>query len=118
MEFVAQPFESPTDAGEIMENLQAVFDALKPARLGKYQWRQMDPQRTHNELCEIWALVTKYPGCTLRFIAKKLDISLSRSKRLVDLLLKSGTLIRAAGSYRTLRAPIPLITIRGDTDDR
>ncbi len=87
-----------------------VFEALKPARLTKYQWRQIDPQRLHNELREVWALVTKYPGCSLRFIAKEIDVPLSRSKRLVDRLLQSGTLIRVAGKVGTLRAPIPFIT--------
>lgn len=95
-----------------MEDQQAAFEALKPARLSKYQWRQMDPQRLHNELREVWALATEYPGCTLRFITKELDIPLSRSKRLVDLLLQSGTLIRATGKIGTLQAQIWLITIK------
>jgi len=55
-----------------------VFETLRPARLTKYQWQRMDPQRLHNELREVWALVTEHPGCTLRFIAKEVDVPLSR----------------------------------------
>lgn len=88
------------------------FGRLKPTRLTKYQWRQMKTQRLHNELRDVWALVTQHPGCTLRFIANELDVTLSRSKRLVDLLLRSGTLIRDAGRFGTLRVSIPLVTKR------
>jgi hypothetical protein len=92
------------------------FGRLKPTRLTKCQWQQMDPLRLHNELRKAWALVTQYPGCTLRFIANELDVTLSRSKRLVDLLLRSGTLIRDAGRFGTLRVSIPLVTVRKGTD--
>ncbi len=88
------------------------FEKLKPTRMTKHHWRQMNPQRLHDELREVWALVTEHPGCSLRFIARKLDVTLNRSKRLVDLLLRSGTLIRDAGKTGTLRASIPLITVR------
>lgn len=89
-----------------------LFEALKPTRLTKYQWQQMDSQRLHNELREIWALVTENPGCTLRFIANELDVTLGRSKRLVDKLLQSGNLIRDAGKHGSLRVSIPLVTVR------
>ena len=102
---------STTDKDKFDPAQNSDFERLKPTRLTKYQWRQMNPQRLHNELREIWALVTKHPGCSLRFIANELDITLSRSKRLVDLLLRSGTLIRDAGRIGTLRVSIPLITI-------
>lgn len=63
---MARPFEDQANAEEkglqMMKNAQAIFDALRPMRLGKYQWRQRDPQRLHNELREVWALVTKAPG--------------------------------------------------------
>lgn len=94
-----------------------LFERLKPARLTKHQWQQMDPLRLHNELRDVWALVTQHPGCTLRFIASELDVTLNRSKRLVDLLLRSGTLIRDAERFGTLRVSIPLITVRKGTDE-
>ncbi len=71
----------------------------------------MDPQCLHDDLREVWALVTKRPGISLRVIAQELDVTVSRSKRLVDLLLQSGTLIRDTGKTGTLRVSIPLITI-------
>lgn len=92
-------------------NNQLQLEILKPARLTKYQWEQMDPQRLHNELRDVWALVTDNPGCSLRFIARQLDVPVSRSKKLVDLLLKSGTLIRTKGKVGTLQASIPMITM-------
>lgn len=92
------------------------FGRLKPARLTQYQWQQMKIKRLHNELRDVWALVTQHPGCTLRFIASELGVTLSRSKRLVDLLLQSGTLIRDAGRFGTLRVSIPLIPARKGTD--
>lgn len=92
------------------------FEALKPKRLTKCQWQQMDPVRLHNEFREVWALVSVHPGCTLRFIAKELDISLSRSKRLVDRLIQGKTLIRDTGKFGTLQAPIPLIYLPNEVE--
>ncbi len=76
-----------------------------------YQWQQMNKQRLHNDLREVWALVTERPGISLRKIGEKLDMTHWHVRRLVKLLLKSGTLTRGnKNECGTLRAPIPLLT--------
>lgn len=78
----------------------------------QHQWKQMNQQRLHDDLREVWALVTERPGISLRAIEKKLNIKHCRARKLVELLLKSGTLTQGnKNECGTLRAPIPLITV-------
>ncbi|KKL53858.1 hypothetical protein LCGC14_2271190 [marine sediment metagenome] len=78
-----------------------------------YQWQQMNKQRLHDDLREVWALVTERPGISLRAIGEKLNVTHWRARKLVELLLKSGTLTQGnKNECGTLRAPIPLITVQ------
>ena len=79
-------------------------------RLTQYQWRQMNQQRLHDDLREVWAIVTERPGISTRAIGRELNTSHARARKLVSLLLESGTLITNIGTRGTLRAPIPLLT--------
>lgn len=68
---------------------------------------------TRDEMREVWALVTEQPGISLRSIASELNITFSRAKTIVNWLLKSGTLTKGSGKvHKTLRATVPLLTIR------
>lgn len=78
-----------------------------------YQWQQTDEHRLHNDLREVWALVSEQPGISLRKIGENLDMTHWQVRRLVKLLTKSGTLTQGGeNECGTLRAPIPLITVR------
>ena len=80
------------------------------------EWQRIKQQRLHDDLREIWALVTEQPGISVRAIGRELDMSHAQTRRRCDLLIKSGTLTQATGKYRTLQATIPLITItRGES---
>ena len=81
-------------------------------RLTQYQWQKMNQQRLHDDLRAVWALVTERPGISLRSIERELNTTHWRTRRLVELLLKSGTLTQGnKNECGTLRAPIPLITV-------
>ncbi|KKL71615.1 hypothetical protein LCGC14_2093110 [marine sediment metagenome] len=70
-------------------------------------------ERLHNNLRDLWALVTERPGISLREIAKELNVNLGRSRRLVNILLASGNLTKGRHySGRTLRATVPMITMK------
>ncbi len=75
-------------------------------------------QRLHDDLREVWALVTDRPGITLRALAESLGISKTKAFKLVNLLLESGTLVQDICNKRarrkSLRATVPLITIAED----
>lgn len=75
--------------------------------------------RLHNDLREVWAIVSKYPGITYSELSQKAGFSKSKAHKLVGLLRKSGTLVVAenAGKHksRTLTATVPLITVRSKT---
>ncbi len=71
----------------------------------------MNQQRLHNDLREVWALVSERPGISLRTIGEKLDMTHWQVRRIVNLLLKSKTLTQGnKNECGTLRAPIPLLT--------
>ena len=78
------------------------------------EMKPMTPEeRLHYELRDLWALVTEQPGITLREIANELDVTLRRSRRLVNILLASGNLTKGPHySGRTLRATVPMITMK------
>ncbi len=82
------------------------------ARLTASQWQQMNKQRLHDDLREVWALVSEQPGISVRNIAKEMNISHYRAQKLTKMLVKSGTLTQGDhNEMGTLRAPIPLITV-------
>ena len=70
-------------------------------------------ERLHDELREVWALVTEQPGISLRAIAKELNVNLHRSRYLVGVLQASGNLTKGApSSCGTLWATVPMITMK------
>lgn len=80
--------------------------------LTQYPAHQMNPKQLHDNLRECWELVTDKPGISLRNIAQKMGISVRRAKRLVDLLLESGTFVRAPGKKSgTLRVTVPFVPL-------
>ncbi len=82
-------------------------------KLTQYQLNRMEEQRLHNNLRDLWALVTERPRISLREIAEELNVNLARSRRLVNILLASGNLAKGPPySGRTLRATVPMITMK------
>ena len=78
--------------------------------------RQMNPNQLHDDLRECWQLVTARPGISLRAIAKEMERTVPRARQLVNLLLESGTFIKdPGGRLGTLRATVPLVTMKGDS---
>lgn len=71
-------------------------------------------EQLHADLREIWAAVSEQPGVTYTEISKKVGFSRTKVRRLVGLLLDSGTLVVAKGECRhksrTLRATVPLVS--------
>ena len=78
------------------------------------EMKPMTPEEIlHNNLRDIWTLVTERTGISLREIASELDVDLSNSWRLVNILLASGNLTKGPRySSRTLRATVPMITMK------
>ncbi len=70
----------------------------------------------HENLREIWAIVSENPGISLGRIAQKAGFSKTKAFRLVGLLKKSGTLIAPGSSHGTLQATVPMITVRKDNE--
>ncbi len=66
----------------------------------------------HENLREIWSIVSENPGISLGRIAQKAGFSKTKAFRLVGLLKKSGTLVAPGSGYGTLRATVPLIKIK------
>lgn len=75
--------------------------------------------RLHNDLREVWAIVSEYPGITYDELSQKAGFSKSKAHKLVGLLRKSGTLVvgESIGKHkaRTLTATVPLITVKPKT---
>ena len=76
--------------------------------------KPMTPEeRLHNNLRDLWALVTDRPGISLRAIAKELNVNLHRSRYLVGVLQASGNLTKGAPrDVGVLRATVPMITMK------
>lgn len=68
--------------------------------------------KLHEDLREIWAIVSENPGISLNQIAQKTGFSKTTVFRRVGMLKKSGTLIAAGSSHGTLQATVPMITVR------
>ena len=90
-------------------------------KLTQYQLNRTKEQRVrlHNNLRDLWTLVTERPGISLREIASELDVALSNSWRLVNILLASGNLTKGPPrDVGVLRATSPMITMkRGKSND-
>lgn len=77
--------------------------------------KETKEQRLHNDLRDIWTLVTARPGITLRAIASALGCSTTKAYKLVNMLLASGTLAQDVSNERrrtkSLHATVPMIPI-------
>lgn len=75
-------------------------------------------QLLHDDLRDVWTLVTAQLGITLKQISNSLGYSTTKAFGLVNMLLASGTLAQDVSGKRrrtkSLRATVPMITLERD----
>jgi hypothetical protein len=83
----------------------------------RYKWLEIKDARLFDDLRNVWALVSDEPGISQRGIARRLGFRYGYGRKLVMILLESGNLINQPGTVGTLRATVPLLTMKGNPDD-
>lgn len=61
------------------------------------------------DLRDLWTLITARQGLSYRAIGYQMGWTLAKTRRLVLILLYSGTLVMEEGKSGTLRATVPMI---------
>ncbi len=70
-------------------------------------------ERLHEDLREVWTIVSEQPGITLEQISQKMGCSKSKVFKLVGMLKKSGTLVAGGDrKYGTLQATVPMVRVK------
>ena len=85
----------------------------KPANLRQgYKLDRTDPGLV-SDMRNIWGLVTEEPGISIRKLSLITQMTYYRTRKLVRLLLESGTLVGDRnGGKGSLRATVPLVSMR------
>jgi hypothetical protein len=74
--------------------------------------KSLNEHQLTDDLRIVWGLVSEEPGIATRKIGRRLNWTHAKARKIVDLFIESETLTAAPGKQGTLRATVPLFTIR------